>query len=156
RIRAAVDAKGVLEAIDDEFFHDQGAYIRTHATRVADMTCGILPGPYRLPAYRASGHFRLTNKTPCATYRAPGRCETNFVPERLMDAIAARLGIDRVEVRRRNLIAKEEMPFERALSVLGDEVCHDSGDYALLLDKALARFGWHEAEAATRKRRAAG
>ena len=79
----------MLAAIDDEFFHDQGAYIRTHATRVADMTCGILPGPYRLPTYRAAGHFRLTNKTPCATYRAPGRFETNFVRERLMDAIAA-------------------------------------------------------------------
>ena len=156
QIRAAVDAHGVLQAIDDEFFHDQGAYIRTHATRVADMTCGILPGPYRLPVYRANGHFRLTNKTPCATYRAPGRFETNFVRERLMDAIAAKLGIDRIEVRRRNLIAKEEMPFERALSVLGDEVCHDSGDYALLLDKALARFGWDTAEAEARRRRATG
>ena len=105
QIRAAVDAAGVLQAIDDKFFHDQGAYIRTHATRVADMTCGILPGPYRLPVYRANGHFRLTNKTPCATYRAPGRFETNFVRERLMDAIAAKLGINRIEVRRRNLIA---------------------------------------------------
>ncbi len=156
RIRAGVDARGVLQAIDDQFFHDQGAYIRTHATRVADMTCGILPGPYRLPAYRAAGHFRLTNKTPCATYRAPGRFETNFVRERLMDAIAAQLGITRIEVRRRNLIAKEEMPFERALSVLGDEVCHDSGDYALLLDKALARFGWDAAEVEAKRRRAAG
>ncbi len=156
KIRAAVDARGELIAIDDEFFHDQGAYIRTHATRVADMTCGILPGPYRLPHYRASGHFRLTNKTPCATYRAPGRFETNFVRERMMDAIAARLGLSRIEVRRRNLILKSEMPFERALAVLGDEVCHDSGDYALMLDKALAKFGWDAAEAETGKRRANG
>ena len=156
QIKAAVDATGQLLAIDDEFFHDQGAYIRTHATRVCDMTCGILPGPYRLPAYQAAGHFRLTNKTPCATYRAPGRFETNFVRERLMDAIAHRLGLSRVEVRRRNLIDKSEMPFERALSVLGDEVCHDSGDYALLLDKALARFGWDEAEAQVAARRARG
>jgi carbon-monoxide dehydrogenase large subunit/6-hydroxypseudooxynicotine dehydrogenase subunit gamma len=156
KIRAAVDERGVLSAIDDEFFHDQGAYIRTHATRVADMTCGILPGPYRLPHYRARGHFRLTNKTPCATYRAPGRFETNFVRERLMDAVAAHLSIGRVEVRRRNLIAKEEMPFERALSVLGDEVCHDSGDYELLLDKALTRFGWAAAEEEAKQRRAKG
>ena len=55
------------------------------------MTGGILPGPYRVPAYRASGHFRLTNKTPAATYRAPGRFETTFVRERLIDAVAARL-----------------------------------------------------------------
>ncbi len=156
RIKAAVAADGQLLAIDDEFWHDQGAYIRTHATRVADMTCGILPGPYRLPVYRARGHFRLTNKTPAATYRAPGRFETNFVRERLMDVIAHRLGLSRVEVRRRNLIAKSEMPFERALSVLGDEVCHDSGDYALLLDKALARFGWKDAETEVARRRAGG
>ncbi|MGE0626430.1 MAG: xanthine dehydrogenase family protein molybdopterin-binding subunit [Hyphomicrobiaceae bacterium] len=155
-VKAGIDSEGRLIVLDDEFFHDQGAYIRTHATRVCDMTCGILPGPYRLPTYRAAGHFRLTNKTPAATYRAPGRFETNFVRERLMDAIAARLGISRVEVRRRNLIAKEEMPYERPLAVLGDEVSYDSGDYALLLDKALEQFGWDEAEARAAERRKAG
>ncbi len=60
------------------------------------MTCGVLPGPYRVPgAYRAVCHFRLTNKTPAATYRAPGRFETTFVRERLMDAIAHKLRLDR-------------------------------------------------------------
>src|SRR5262249_27584334 len=92
RIKAAVDADGRILAIDDEFWHDQGAYIRTHATRVAMMICGILPGPYRVPAYRSVGHFRLTNKTPAATYRAPGRYETTFIRERLIEAIAHRLG----------------------------------------------------------------
>jgi len=101
RIRAAVDADGVILAIDDVYFHDQGAYVRTHAARVVHMTAGILPGPYRVPAYRSIGHFRLTNKTPAATYRAPGRYETTFVRERLVDAIAQQLGIDRIEIRRR-------------------------------------------------------
>src|SRR5215475_1315105 len=101
KIRAAVNRHGAILAIDDEFFHDQGAYVRTHATRVVMMTCGILPGPYRVPAYRAIGHFRLTNKTPAATYRAPGRFETTFVRERLIDAIAAKLGVDPIEIRRR-------------------------------------------------------
>src|SRR5580700_6458215 len=54
KIRAAVDRNGVILAIDDVYFHDQGAYIRTHATRVVHMTAGILPGPYRVPAYRAA------------------------------------------------------------------------------------------------------
>ena len=49
----------------------------------------MLPGPYRFAAYRMVGHIRLTNKTPCGTYRAPGRFESTFVRERLMDAIAA-------------------------------------------------------------------
>src|SRR5258705_4697956 len=100
----------------------------------------MLPGPYRMPNYRVSGHYRLTNKTPAATYRSPGRYESTFVRERLMDAIASTMGIDVVEVRRRNLIDKSEMPFERPLHALGDEVVLDSGDYAGLLTKALDRF----------------
>src|SRR5205085_6696108 len=119
-----------------------GAYVRTHGARVLEMTIGMLPGPYRIPAYCAVGHFRLTNKTPAATYRAPGRYEGSFVRERLMDAVADRLGLDRIAVRRRNLIAKAEMPFSRPLSALGTDVVFDSGDYALLLDKALAHIGW--------------
>jgi CO/xanthine dehydrogenase Mo-binding subunit len=156
RIRAAVDKDGRLIGIDDAFFHDQGAYIRTHGTRVADTASGILPGPYHLPHYRVHAHFRLTNKTPAATYRSPGRYETNFVRERLMDEIARRLGLSRVEVRRRNLIAPEEMPFERPLVALGDDVVLDSGRYEELLDKALARFGWEQCEANVAKRRTAG
>jgi aerobic carbon-monoxide dehydrogenase large subunit len=156
RIRAAVDSEGRILAIDDEFFHDQGAYIRTHGTRVADMTAGMLPGPYRVPAYRAVGHFRLTNKTPAATYRAPGRYEGTFVRERLLDAIAARLGLDPVEVRQRNLIAAGEMPYRRELDALGDQIIYDSGDYTALLDKALAAAGWDALRASLRLRRAAG
>ncbi len=121
-VRAAVDAEGRLLGIDDRFFHDQGAYIRTHGTRVAETASGILPGPYRLPNYRVACHFRLTNKTPAATYRAPGRYETNFVRERLMDAIAKKLGVSRIEIRRRNLLKPADMPHERPLTALGDEV----------------------------------
>ena len=142
KLRAAVDANGIVLGLDDTFFHDQGAYIRTHGARVPGLTSGMLPGAYRVPAYRSTAHFRLTNKTPAATYRAPGRYEGSFVRERLMDAIAARLGLDRIEVRRRNLIGVEEMPFARGLSALGTDVVYDSGDYAGLLDKALARFDW--------------
>src|SRR6202008_2020832 len=105
--------EGRILGIDDVFFHDQGAYVRTHGARVVDLTAGMLPGPYRVPNYRAAGHYRLTNKTPAATYRSPGRYESTFVRERLMDAIARKIGIDRIEVRRRNLIDKSEMPFER-------------------------------------------
>jgi len=156
RIRAAVDASGRLLAIDDVFFHDQGAYVRTHGARVADLAAGMLPGPYRLPAYRVAGHFRLTNKTPAATYRAPGRYETSFVRERLMDAIADRLGLDAIEVRRRNLVTAAEMPHARPLDALGTNVVLDSGDYPGLLDQALQRFGWDALQAELVQRRAAG
>jgi len=155
-IRAGVDASGRLLAIDDTFFHDQGAYVRTHGVRVADMTAGLLLGPYQVPNYRVTGHYRLTNKTPAATYRAPGRYESSFARERLMDAIAARLGLDPVAVRRRNLIATEAMPFERPLDALDVPVTLDSGDYAGFLDKALAWADWPALQEDAARRRAAG
>ena len=133
-----------FSAIDDEFVHDQGAYVRTHAATVPDLAAAMLPGPYRVPNYRALGHVRLTNKTPGGTYRAPGRYESTFVRERLMDALAHRLGLDRIELRRRNLIATEEMPYTRPLATLGTQVVLDSGDYARLLDTALAAVKWSE------------
>src|SRR4051812_12934017 len=98
----------------------------------------------------------LTNKTPAATYRAPGRFEGTFVRERLLDAITDRLGLDRVAVRRRDLITAREMPFARPLNALGTEIVYDSGDYPLLLDKALAKIGWDSLQTELRRRRAAG
>ncbi len=155
-VSAAVDKAGRLLAIDGQFFHDQGAYVRTHAATVPDLAATMLLGPYRVPAYRMAGHIRLTNKTPCGTYRAPGRYESTFVRERMMDAIAARLEIDPIEVRRRNLIATAEMPFARPLDTLGTEMTYDSGDYAKLLEKTLAAVGWPKLRDDLRRRQAAG
>ena len=74
--------------------------------------------------------MRLTNKTPAATYRAPGRYESTFVRSRLMDAVAAKLGLDPVEVRRRNLITADELPYVIAFNEPGvEELEFDSGDY---------------------------
>jgi carbon-monoxide dehydrogenase large subunit len=155
-VRAAIDADGRILAIDNRFFHDQGGYLRTHGVRVPDMTAGLMLGPYQVPAYRVAGHVRLTNKTPAATYRAPGRYEGTFVRERLLDAIAAKTGIDPIEARRRNLIPVSDIPFARPLDALEVDVVLDSGDYAGLLDKALADFGWNELQASLVARRAAG
>jgi aerobic carbon-monoxide dehydrogenase large subunit len=156
RVRAAVDAEGRLLAIDGEFLHDQGAYVRTHAATVPDLAAAMLPGPYRIGAYRMVGHIRLTNKTPCGTYRAPGRFESTFVRERLMDAVAARLKINPLELRRRNLITKAEMPYVLGFDTLGTEMTYDSGDYTGLLDKALALAKWDELQKNLQRRRAAG
>ncbi|MGE0060826.1 MAG: xanthine dehydrogenase family protein molybdopterin-binding subunit [Xanthobacteraceae bacterium] len=156
KIRAAVAADGHILGIDDTFFHDNGAYMRTHAATVPDLAAAMLPGPYRVPAYRATGHIRLTNKTPCGTYRSPGRYETTFVRERLMDVIAARLKLDRIALRRRNLIDKSAMPFDRGVSTLGTDVVYDSGDYATLIDKLLAASHWDAMQKDCARRRAAG
>ncbi len=155
-IRAAVAEDGEVVGLDDELYLDQGGYIRTHGTRVANMTTGTLPGPYRFPVYRSICHFRLTNKTPAATYRSPGRCESTFVRERLMDAVAVAMDMDPIAVRRRNLISLEEMPYGRALDVLGDSVEHDPGDYAGLLDQGLAQIGWDDLQKQLAERRANG
>ncbi|MBX6742943.1 MAG: xanthine dehydrogenase family protein molybdopterin-binding subunit [Acetobacteraceae bacterium] len=155
-IRAAVDARGVVLGVEDEFWLDQGAYIRTHAATVPDLTAAMLPGPYRFPAYRSIGHIRLTNKTPAGTYRAPGRYEGSFVRERLMDAVAARLGLDPATVRRANLIPREEIPFDRSIDALGTPVVYDSADFAGLLDRLLAHVGYTDLQRDLAARRAVG
>jgi aerobic carbon-monoxide dehydrogenase large subunit len=155
-VRAAVDTEGRVLAIDGEFFHDQGGYVRTHAATVPDLAAAMLPGPYRIGAYRMVGRIRLTNKTPCGTYRAPGRYESTFVRERLMDAIAAKLKIDPIDIRRRNLIAKSDMPYVLGFDTLGTEMTYDSGDYAGLLDKALTAARWSDLQNEVQRRRAAG
>jgi aerobic carbon-monoxide dehydrogenase large subunit len=156
RVRAAIDTQGRILGIEVEFFHDNGAYMRTHAATVPDLTAAMLPGPYRVPAYRATSHIRLTNKTPCGTYRAPGRYESTFVRERLLDAIAAKVGVDKVEIRRRNLISKSAMPYTLGLDTLGTQIVYDSGDYALLLDKTLKAIRWTELQKQLSERREKG
>lgn len=156
RIKAAIDRDGRILGIDNEFFHDNGAYMRTHAATVPDLAAAMLPGPYRVPAYRARGHIRLTNKTPCGTYRSPGRYETTFVRERLIDAIAARTGIDAIEIRRRNLIDKSAMPYSLGFGTLGTDVVYDSGDYPRLMERLLKAADWQGMRLEAAKRRAAG
>ena len=155
--RIAVDKDGHILGIDDEIFHDQGGYVRTHGSNVANRTMCMLTGLYHVPAFRAVTHFRLTNKTPCATYRAPGRFESTFVREQLIDAVAAELNLDRVTVRRRNLIPASDFPYRLSFDEphVGD-LNFDSGDYALLLDKALTKFGWDDLQADLARRREGG
>ncbi|MCP3476737.1 xanthine dehydrogenase family protein molybdopterin-binding subunit [Bradyrhizobium sp. CCGUVB1N3] len=156
RLRAAVDDRGFVLGLEDEFFTDQGAYVRTHGGTVSDLAAALLPGPYLIPAYRVNGHIRLTNKTPSGTYRAPGRYESTFARERLMDVIAHRLGLDAVEVRRVNLIPEDRMPYDRKIDALGTEVVYDAGKYHDLLDKTLAHVGYDQLRAEAADRRSKG
>jgi carbon-monoxide dehydrogenase large subunit len=140
-IAAAFDSEGVILGLRDDVLHDNGAYCRTHGIIVPELTLAMLPGPYRIPAF--AGHVRvaLTNKTPCGTYRAPGRFEGTVVREQLLDVAADRLGIDRVTLRRRNLLTAQELPHTREMSTLGTDVVLDEGDYLGLFDKAMAEAG---------------
>ena len=155
-IRAALDTSGFILAIDDTFWLDQGAYVRTHAATVPTLTAAMLPGPYQVPAYRVVGRVRLSNKTPAGTYRAPGRYEGTFVRERLVDAIADRLGLHPLELRRRNFIRRDQMPFARDLDVLGTPLEYDSGDYERLLDRVIDHLRLPELEDELVERRSSG
>lgn len=156
RIRVGFDDRGFISAIDDEFWQDQGAYVRTHAATVADLTAAMLPGPYLIPAYRARGHIVLTNKTPAGTYRSPGRYEGTFVRERAVDAVASHLGLDPIEVRRVNLIPEERIPFGRGIDALGTEVTYDSGRYHDLLERVLQHLDYPALRCEMERRRSAG
>ncbi|MCW2739988.1 MAG: Xanthine dehydrogenase [Blastococcus sp.] len=156
QLRAAVDADGVIQALDGEFWTDQGAYVRTHAATVSSLAASMLAGPYLVPSLRVVGHIRMTNKTPAGTYRSPGRYEGTFARERLMDKIADEMGLDRIEVRRRNFIPVDQMPYRRPIQALGTDLVYDSGDYALLMDKVEAEFDLAGLTAEVTRRRSEG
>jgi aerobic carbon-monoxide dehydrogenase large subunit len=136
RIAAAFDADGRITGLDDDITHDNGAYVRTHGVAVPELTVAMLPGPYRVPAYRGRVRVVLTNKTPCGTYRAPGRFEGTAAREHLLDVAADQLGIDRIELRQRNLLTAGEMPHERPITTLRTDLVLDVGDYPALLAAA--------------------
>jgi aerobic carbon-monoxide dehydrogenase large subunit len=152
-MRAAVDARGFILGLKAEFFTDQGAYVRTHGTTVTDLSAGLLPGPYVVPAYCVEGRIRLTNKTPAGTYRAPGRYESTFARERLMDRIASELQLSPIDVRRANFIGEEAMPFDRGIETLGTRVVYDSGKYRDLFERMLAHLDYDRLQSVLAKRR---
>ena len=150
------DDRGFINYMDCEFFTDQGAYIRTHGITVSELTASMLPGPYLIPNYRCKGHVRLTNKTPSGTYRSPGRFESTFVRERVIDAVAKYLGKSPNEVRKINFIPPNLMPYKRDMNTLGTEIIFDSGDYPKLLENALAQMDITKINLEVKKRKKEG
>jgi aerobic carbon-monoxide dehydrogenase large subunit len=146
-IAAAFDDGGRITGLRDDIVHDNGAYCRTHGVAVPELTVAMLPGPYRIPAYRGRVRVVLTNKTPCGTYRAPGRFEGTSAREHLLDVAATQLGIDPIELRERNLLTKQDMPHHRGITTLGTDLVLDTGDYPALLAaavKEVERLGYRD------------
>ena len=140
KVRAAADADGRLLALDIDMLHDHGA-ATPHGINIPQNSGTNTLGPYRLPNFRFTASVVLTNKTPVTPTRGAGRPQGTFAMERTLDAIAANLGLDRAEVRRRNLIGPEEMPYPTPLRTRdGGIMTYDSGDYpaaqALALERA--------------------
>jgi carbon-monoxide dehydrogenase large subunit len=146
-IEIGFDGDGRIVALVDRFTVDMGAYIRTHGVTVPELTAALLPGPYRIPHYACEIRCVLTNKTPTGTYRGPGRFECTFVRERLIDVAARRLGLDPLELRRRNFVTPAEMPYEVGGGSLNQKTVYDCGDYRSALDQALEAVGYQAARA---------
>lgn len=153
---AAFDADGVLLALKDEIWHNHGAFIRQAEPLVSDITVGMVPGPYRVPAYDGLLHVVVSNKTPLSAYRAPGRFEGTFARERLFDLAAEQIGISQVEIRRRNLLTEADLPFTPGMDICFEPYHFDSGDVVDHLDKALASAHFDEWEKEAAELRAQG
>jgi CO/xanthine dehydrogenase Mo-binding subunit len=141
-IEMGFGADGRILAIRAVVHADIGAYVRTAALVPAEFGAALLPGPYRVPSYACDLWSVVTNKTPAGTLRSPGRPECNFARERLMDRGAARLGLDPAEIRRRNLIRPDDMPYDCGTRSFGVSTVYDSGDFPALFDELLRRLDY--------------
>ncbi|MFI0487045.1 xanthine dehydrogenase family protein molybdopterin-binding subunit [Actinomadura sp. 9N215] len=140
-LEVAHTADGVVTGLRAVVHVDCGAYSVYPWTSTMDtgMALGILPGPYRIRNYECRAYSVATNKCPLGPYRGVSRPAAAFSIERAMDAVARAVGIDRVEVRRRNLVRPEEFPYE---SVTG--LVYDSGSFTESLEKVLEDGGYEE------------
>jgi carbon-monoxide dehydrogenase large subunit len=141
----ACTREGKILGLRGHTFTDMGAYMRTNGAVGSRNVAQFMSGPYRIENIDIDVTLFMTNKTPVGTYRGPGRFETDFFRERLFDMVAKDLGLDRVEFRRRNLVAEREMPYAIAtITPFESKDQFDSGDYQLTLDRCLAEIRWTE------------
>ena len=142
-IEVSANNEGTLLALRADIYGDMGGYVRTHGAVVPALAAGLLIGPYRVPAFQAGVHCLMTNKVGTGTYRGPGLYEGCFIRERLMDIVAGDLGLDPLEIRRRNLIQPSEMPFTVGPTrVDGIITTYDSGDYPSALNRMLQELDY--------------
>jgi aerobic carbon-monoxide dehydrogenase large subunit len=144
-VEIACERDGTIIALRGHAHVDMGAYMRTNGAVGARNIAQFMAGPYRIPDVKLDVSLWMTNKTPVGTYRGPGRFETDFFRERLFDIVAEDLRLDRVEFRRKNLIALAEMPYQiSTISPYVHEDAYDSGDYRQTLDRCLKEANWSE------------
>jgi carbon-monoxide dehydrogenase large subunit len=144
-VEIAATSHGRILGLRGRSWSDNGAYIRTNGSVAPRNVAQFMSGPYDIQNIALSTIQLTTNKTPAGTYRGPGRFEGDFVRERLIDLMAKDLGIDRVEIRRRNLVRETQMPYGLATITPYESATElDGGDYRELLDRCLEEFGWAE------------
>lgn len=140
----ALSSEGRILGIKDVFLHDNGAYNPYGLTVPINSQCTLL-GPYDVPAYDSTFSAIFTNKPIVAPYRGAGRQHGVFVIERLLDIAARELGMDRAEIRRRNLIPKDAFPYKNGIMFQDfTELCYDTGDYGPAFERLLDLIGYKE------------
>jgi aerobic carbon-monoxide dehydrogenase large subunit len=147
-IEIASDREGNVKGLKVHLLADMGAYLRLISPGIPILGAFMFPGIYKFPAYRFDCQGVFTNKVPTDAYRGAGRPEATFAIERIMDELAVELGMDPLELRRKNWIGAEEFPFT---TVAGLE--YDSGDYGSATDQALQLLGYDELREEQRRRR---
>ena len=149
-VRIGGTREGVVQAYRLEILQDSGAY-PAFGTVLPFMTRIMTSGPYKIPKAECASVSVVTNSTPTTAYRGAGRPEATAAIERIMDLFAREIGMDPAEVRRRNLIGKDEFPYTTPV-----ETVYDVGDYHQALELALEVAGYEDLRAEQVRRRAAG
>ncbi len=134
----ALDAQGKFLALRTKNYAEMGAYLSNFGPFIPTMAgTKVLASVYGFQAIHANVIGVFTNTTPVDAYRGAGRPESNYVVERLIDAAAREMGIDRADLRRRNMVPQSAMPFTSAMAQR-----YDSGDFALVYETALKKMDW--------------
>lgn len=146
-IEIAIDSNGSILGLRGDVFVDIGAYVRPNGMTPVRNLAQFLTGPYLVPNIELRSHALVTNKTPSGTFRGPGRYEGCFFFERMIDIAADELRLDRLEIRRRNLIPTSAMPYMlapvRPLDGFNDTAC-DSGNYREAFDLCVEEGHWED------------
>jgi carbon-monoxide dehydrogenase large subunit len=144
-VEVGYDDDGCILALRDDFIVDCGAW-NPIGGGVPYNTAAHLTGPYKIEHLAVSARTAATNKVPNTAYRGAGRPEAVFAMERIVDLVAGSLGLEPAEVRRRNMIRAEEMPYHAGILYRdGEPIVYDSGDYPGGLQQALDAVGGIEA-----------
>jgi aerobic carbon-monoxide dehydrogenase large subunit len=152
----AASRDGLIAGFRDRFLLDLGAYNPWGIVQPYN-TIGHILGPYRIRNAAFEGRAVVTNKTPHAPYRGAGRPEAVFVMDRLLDLLAREVGLDPAELRRRNLVRPDEMPYDVGLLYRdGNPLVYDSGDFPAALDRALGAVDYVGLRAEQLRARARG
>jgi carbon-monoxide dehydrogenase large subunit len=143
-LEIAVDRGAKVLGVRGKLLHDTGAYT-LQDPNIPYNSASTMSGPYAIAALAIDVTIAITNKTPVSSVRGAGYPQAAFAMERLLDLVAREMKLDRAEVRRRNLIPKEKMPYKKPLKARsGMTIEYDSGDYPACQAEALKAAGWDE------------